>query len=243
MPAWTVHVGDCRDLLAGLADESIDAVVCDPPYGLSILGADWDHEPIVFASETWRALGRVLKPGAHVVAFGAPRTVHRLTCAIEDAGFEIRDQLQWLYGSGMPKAQLRGRHAGLAGGLKPGCEPIVLARKSLTGTLSQNIDAYGVGQRFPANVLLDEVAAALLDQQTGTLKSGSRKAGTYRGMGYAGAPARAYPAVIGDSGGGSRFFYVAKPGPRERNAGLAAGQTNQHKTVKPVELMRWLCRR
>jgi DNA modification methylase len=94
--------GDCREILAGMEEASVDAVVCDPPYGLSFMGKDWDHG--VPGVEFWRATLRVLKPGGHLVAFGGTRTFHRLTCAIEDAGFEVRDVLSWMYGSGFPKS-------------------------------------------------------------------------------------------------------------------------------------------
>src|ERR1035437_1690930 len=82
--------------------ESVDAVVCDPPYGLAFMGKEWDHG--VPGVPFWTEALRVLKPGGHLLAFGGTRTFHRLTCAIEDAGFEIRDCLSWLYGSGFPKS-------------------------------------------------------------------------------------------------------------------------------------------
>lgn len=191
--------------------------------------------------ETWaREAYRVLKPGGHLLAFGAPRTFHRLTAALEDAGFDIRDCLMWLYGSGWPK------HPTV---LKPAWEPIVLARRPLDGTIAGNVAAHGTGAldveaaripggerplfvatstrswaqgrspvgrsvgttdlgRWPANVVLDEVAAAMVDAQ---------------------------------SEGASRFFYCAKSAPSERDAGLE-GVRNSHPTVKPVALMRWLVR-
>lgn len=100
----TVNVGDARELLAGLADASIDAVVTDPPYELGFMGKAWDGAGIAYSVELWRAVLRVMKPGAHLLAFGGTRTYHRMTCAIEDAGFEIRDALCWLYGQGFPKS-------------------------------------------------------------------------------------------------------------------------------------------
>lgn len=97
--------------------------------------------------EEWAAhLFRVLKPGAHMVCFGSPRTYHRLTCGLEDAGFEIRDGLQWLFGSGFPKSHnLEGEHEGWGTALKPANEPIVLARKPLEGTVAENMAKYGTG--------------------------------------------------------------------------------------------------
>tara|TARA_R110000824_G_scaffold66827_9_gene173181 strand:+ start:2586 stop:3746 length:1161 start_codon:yes stop_codon:yes gene_type:complete len=98
----TLYRGDCLDVLAAMEPESVDAIVCDPPYGLGFMGKKWDALP---PGEDWARLClRVLKPGGHLVAFGGTRTVHRLTCAIEDGGFEIRDTVAWLYWSGFPKS-------------------------------------------------------------------------------------------------------------------------------------------
>ena len=97
----SLYCGDLRDVLPTLPEASVDFVCTDPPYGLSFMEKDWDHE--VPGPEYWRAIARVCKPGALMLAFGGTRTYHRLTCAIEDAGWEIRDCLMWLYGQGMPK--------------------------------------------------------------------------------------------------------------------------------------------
>jgi len=99
---YTLHTGDCRDVMATLPAESVDAIVCDPPYGLSFMGKGWDHG--VPGVDFWAEALRVLKPGGHLIAFGGTRTYHRLAVAIEDAGFEVRDCLMWLYGSGFPKS-------------------------------------------------------------------------------------------------------------------------------------------
>lgn len=98
----TLHSGDCLDILPTLVENSIDSCVTDPPYGLSFMGRGWDHG--VPGIEFWREVYRTLKPGAHLVAFGGTRTYHRMACAIEDAGFEIRDSLMWVYGQGFPKS-------------------------------------------------------------------------------------------------------------------------------------------
>ena len=100
----TLHLGDCRAVLATLDDDSIDAIVCDPPYELNFMGRAWDSSGIAYDVTVWRQCLRVLKPGGHLIAFGGSRTYHRLAVAIEDAGFEIRDQIQWIYGSGFPKS-------------------------------------------------------------------------------------------------------------------------------------------
>lgn len=213
---------------------------------------------------------RVLKPGGHLLAFGGTRTWHRLAVAVEDAGFEIRDNLAWLYGSGFPKSlnlvDESGERTGQGTALKPAFEPIVMARKPLTGTVAANVLEHGTGAlnidatridmgadydpnavqrqssssagmgglgesgykanheqakfnakgRWPANVILDESQAEALDEQSGTLTSGSRKAGTHGLMGYMGADAAPMPEVVGDTGGASRFFYVAKAPKSER---------------------------
>lgn len=98
----TVYDGDCFELLAALPDESVDAIVCDPPYGIGFMGRGWDA---AVPSEKWaRECLRVLKPGGHLVAFAATRTLHRLVVACEDAGFEVRDTVHWVYWSGFPKS-------------------------------------------------------------------------------------------------------------------------------------------
>ena len=98
----TLYHGDCREILAGLPDESVSAVVTDPPYGLAFMGKKWDYD--VPAVEVWAECLRVLKPGGHLLAFAGTRTQHRMATAIEDAGFEIRDMIAWVYGSGFPKS-------------------------------------------------------------------------------------------------------------------------------------------
>ena len=100
---YTLHHGDCREVMAKLDAESVDAVICDGPYGLSFMGKGWDHG--VPGVDFWTEALRVAKPGAHLLAFGGTRTYHRLACAIEDAGWEIRDCVMWVYGSGFPKSR------------------------------------------------------------------------------------------------------------------------------------------
>ncbi|AEK08207.1 DNA methylase [Mycobacterium phage EricMillard] len=99
-----IRPGDCRDVLASFPDASVDAILTDPPYELGFMGKKWDNSGIAFDVEMWEQCLRVLKPGGHLLAFGGSRTWHRLTVAIEDAGFEIRDSIAWLYGSGFPKS-------------------------------------------------------------------------------------------------------------------------------------------
>jgi len=249
------------------------------------MGKDWDGTGVAFDSGTWIAVMRVLKPGGHILAFGGTRTFHRLTCAIEDAGFEIRDCLSWLYGSGFPKSHNIGNGRGTA--LKPAWEPIVLARKPLIGTVAKNVERFRTGAinvdgcrietsdvlswgsreigdgikygtiakerqtpgeqhalgRWPANLVLDEDAAAMLDAEVGTLKSGrlDRSQITAANKTYGKAPKERKGIYETDTGGPSRFFYCAKASRAERNAGLE-GMPNGHPTIKPLALMRWLVR-
>ena len=333
--------GNSLHVLKELEPNSIDSVVTDPPYGLSFMGKKWDYD--VPSVELWREVLRVLKPGGHVLSFGGTRTYHRMVVNIEDAGFEIRDQLQWLYGSGFPKSMdvskaidkaagaerevlgvagksgsLRNAMAGdFAGGeymstapatdlakkwqgwgtaLKPANEPIVLARKPLAPkhTVAQNVEAFGTGAlnieasriatddnlnggayssgkrvrnesafgggvgggvmsgaigdfvqpqgRWPANILFDEEAAAVLDSQSGFSKSpaqtkakNSSQPETKNSYGVYSSEGRIIQGHA-DSGGASRFFYVAKASKRER------GEGNGHPTVKPIKLMEHLVR-
>jgi DNA modification methylase len=327
--SWRIIEGDCLEVMARGTSASIDAIVCDPPYGLGFMGKKWDVLPpgVPWAQECLR----VLRPGGHLLAFGGSRTSHRLVCAIEDAGFEIRDTIAWLYGTGFPKSLNvskaidkasgaerevvgEGRWAGVRGtsrapaqgasnggkqggynmagcppvtapatpeaerwdgwgtALKPAHEPIVVARKPLTGTVAANVLAHGTGAinvdgcrigtgqggaregeasadrrytangatnfaptpgprggdalgRWPANVVLDEQAAAMLDEQTGDLRSGSgplnrnndKFRNTYGAFSGGNEPA---DVLYGDSGGASRFLYIAKASSAERNAGL-----------------------
>ena len=101
---WRVMFGSCLDRLKDLEDNSVDAVVTDPPYELGFMGKSWDSSGIAYNVDVWRECLRVLKPGGHVLAFGGSRTWHRLAVAVEDAGFEIRDSIAWIYGSGFPKS-------------------------------------------------------------------------------------------------------------------------------------------
>ena len=137
--------GDCIKEMQKLIDDGVqvDSVVTDPPYELGFMGRSWDSTGIAFQKETWELAYKLLKPGGHLLAFSASRNYHRMAVAIEDAGFEIRDQMMWLYGSGFPKSLNLGNGWGTA--LKPAHEPIVMARKLLEGTNKQNMEKYGVG--------------------------------------------------------------------------------------------------
>ena len=116
----TLYLGDCMEILPTLDACSADSIITDPPYGLKFMGKNWDHG--IPGEHFWREATRVAKPGAFLLAFGGTRTFHRLACAIEDAGWELRDTIMWVYGSGFPKS-----HNGPWGGtaLKPAWEPIL----------------------------------------------------------------------------------------------------------------------
>jgi DNA modification methylase len=338
VPEWIVHHGDCRDVLATLAPESIDSALMDPPYGLGFMGAEWDkfggrgmkaetiaaqkaaeerNEPFgrsgkaakpapgekaafkAFMGEVASACLRVLKPGAHVLVFGGTRTYHWMADAWEDAGFEVRDMMSWLYGQGFPKNvniakaidkafgvqpvavlpadlgmannpdwndlktkkvmpppttpdAIKWRGFGTA--LKPALEPLMLARKPIDGPIYRNVmergtgalnlDACAVGGdgtrqepeaytkvnpsgRWPANVVMDEAAGAILDAQAGVSKDGVAVKRNGRGGRFCHSQEDKLGAPVpdqgyGGSGGPSRFYYCPKPCKAEKEAGLAA---------------------
>ena len=103
-PSARLLIGDCRETMLKLPDASVDAVVTDPPYELGFMGKGWDASGIAYDPKMWVQVLRVLKPGGHLLAFGGTRTYHRMACAVEDAGFEVRDSIHWIYGSGFPKS-------------------------------------------------------------------------------------------------------------------------------------------
>ena len=161
---WSLLHADCRTVMANMGDDTIDAVVCDPPYHLSsivkrfgsataapaqvgasrgFMGKEWDGGDIAFDPTLWAEVLRVLKPGGYLIAFSGTRTYHRMACAIEDAGFEIRDMLEWLYGSGFPKGGLDDQGRGVA--LKPAHEPACMARKPFRGSVAQCLETWGTG--------------------------------------------------------------------------------------------------
>jgi DNA modification methylase len=336
MGALRVITGDCLEVLPTVGDGSVDAIVTDPPYGLGFMGKQWDDLP---PGVKWaRECLRVLKPGGHLLAFGGTRTYHRLACAIEDAGFEVRDCLAWLYGSGFPKSRdvskaidkaagatrevvgprirVDGKAPGIVGNqgartmgvfgdlptdvtgpatpdaeqwngwgtaLKPAHEPIVLARKPLTGTVARNVLAHGTGALNvdATRIEMSDADRAVVDARSGAGYGTGVSVGAHHGRDegerFTSAPAGRWPAnVVLDPeaaamlGAVSRFFYVAKASRAERNAGLdgfeeqtiklpgkatrfnpqtgeltdgyTGERRNTHPTVKPIDLMRWLVR-
>lgn len=155
--SYKLYNGDMLDMLQVIEPESIDAIVCDPPYELGFMNKSWDSTGIAFKKETWENCLKVLKPGGYLLAFGGSRTYHRIACAIEDAGFEIRDCVMYLYGTGFPKSMDIGLAIGKKNGasqnewqgwgtcLKPAYEPIIVARKPFKGSVVDNIIKYRVG--------------------------------------------------------------------------------------------------
>jgi site-specific DNA-methyltransferase (adenine-specific) len=142
---YKLILGDCLLKLKELEDNSVDSIVTDPPYGISFMGKNWDYD--VPSVEIWKECLRVLKPGGHLLSFSSPRTYHRMAINVEDAGFEIREQIMWVFGSGFPKSHnLKDEWEGWGTALKPAHEPIVMARKPLSEkTISSNVKEYGTG--------------------------------------------------------------------------------------------------
>lgn len=295
---WNIIQGDCLEVLKSYPDNHFSAIVTDPPYGLSFMNKGWDHS--VPGIEYWTECLRVAKPGGYLLAMGGTRTFHRLCCAIEDSGFEVRDTIMWLYGQGFPKSH---NHFGILGygtALKPAVEPIIMAMKPCEGTFKQNAEKWGqaginidecrigitggtkrseqfdypkkedgtedrsqhwarIGHsikhvqkgRWPANVILDEEAAEMLDAQSGMSKSiysmTAQPVKTSKGCiggGFSNHFSK-HPeghkksnkhirGGFSDFGGASRFFYCAKASSSER------GEDNRHPTVKPLKLMEYL---
>jgi len=135
----SLHHGDCLEVLRTILDCSVDAVVTDPPYGLAFMGKRWDYD--VPSVEIWAECLRVLKPGGHLLAFAGTRTQHRMAVRIEDAGFEIRDMIAWVYGSGFPKSQNVGKAIDKAAGAER--EVVGVAK----GAGSSNTNSLGVCQQ------------------------------------------------------------------------------------------------
>ena len=238
-----LFVGDCREVLARIPDGVVDSVVCDPPYELGFMGKVWDASGVAYDVNLWGEVLRVLKPGGHLLAFGGSRTYHRLACAIEDAGFEIRDQIMWVYGSGFPKSLNVGKQPGCeewegwGTALKPAHEPIVVARKPLVGTVAANVLEWGVGGM---NIDGCRVGRADGDEshaghRTATFGTQNTLSGGDGSGGWSQNDGGRWPAnLIHDgsdevlelfpeerqSGSAARFFYCAKAGKKERNHGL-----------------------
>ena len=232
-----VIVGDSREVLCQLPTDSVDAGLTDPPYELNYGAKAWDRTGIAYAVDLWREVLRVLKPGAHLLAFGAPRTYHRLACAIEDAGFSIRDTIQWWYGTGYPASMTLAEGVGTA--LKPGYEPVVLARKPPLGTTKSTYQRWGTGglrvfatpleeNRWPANVILSHSPRCTLVTEKATTPRPAMSFSPHDDAKFDVVHDREVILCADDcpvktldaTGGDSRFFYVTKPTREERDQGL-----------------------
>jgi site-specific DNA-methyltransferase (adenine-specific) len=283
-------LGDCLEKLKELDDDSVDSIVTDPPYGLSFMGKDWDHIKATkeTKSQVVKGLGagmkmttladniefekwvtewsmecyRVLKPGGYMLAFGGSRMYHRLASGVENAGFEIRDQMMWVYGSGFPKSMNLGHkideYQGWGTALKPAHEPIVMGRKPISEkTVVDNVLKWGTG-----GINID---GCRVEGKPRTSHKDGNKVGNYQsekkygqiadGAVCDGAEGR-FPAniifdeeagkMLPDAGQGgygeettssaSRFFYCPKTSKSDRSEG------NIHPTVKPTDLMAYLIR-
>lgn len=262
---WGLLHGDAMNVLALLPDQSIDAVISDPPYGIAFNDNHWDGGALTSGVEFERwatawalELRRILRPGGYVASFGAPRTVHRLVSGLEDAGLQIRDQLLWLYGSGMPKSW--GLPHDLGSALKPAYEPIVLARAPLEGTALANLERWGTGvMDIGATRVRDELADVTTSADV--VARWPANLGLLHSAGCSSRKCEGQCAVrqINEETGRpvSRFFYCAKAQRAEREAGLEEHQqhvapiffkggrtprANSHPTVKPLAVMQWLTR-
>jgi DNA modification methylase len=237
-----LYTADCVQVMPELEPGKISSVVTDPPYELGFMGKKWDASGIAYSVEMWKQAFRLLPPGGHLVAFGGSRTYHRMTCAIEDAGFEIRDCLMWLYGSGFPKSRnLDGEWDGWGTALKPAHEPIVLARKPLDGTVAENVQEHGTGAlnidgcRVGTN---DKIRITANNNIRGNAYA-SDTSDRHRDTTYVPSPEGRWPANLildeaaGEmldaqtSDGASRFFYCPKTSKAERNAGLEGFEKKQ----------------
>lgn len=170
-PESRIYTGDCRAIMRHMLtndyfDGSFDSIITDPPYEIGFMGKAWDKSGVSYDPATWELAFKLLKPGGHLLAFGGARTYHRIACAIENAGFDIRDQIMWIYGSGFPKSKnLDGDWDGWGTALKPAHEPIVVARKPFEGAVLTNVLQHGTGA-----LNIDACRIAVGDEQlrTGT---------------------------------------------------------------------------
>lgn len=260
-----LHLGNNIDILKQYPDNHFDSIVTDPPYGIEFLAKEWDKN--TGAVETWKQCFRVLKPGGYLLAFSAARTYHHLATNIESVGFKIRDQLMWLYSSGFPKAQdigkaidkrngineslkppIQSEWAGWKTALKPAHEPIVMARKPFRGSTVDNVLEHGVGALNidATRISFDEDTPYWKSWKKNSLQTGgpifqeSKQSIEYSKSDtetYGYSDQGRFPSnVIGEVEGYQKFFYCPKVSRAERHIGCE----NNHPTVKPVALMKYL---
>jgi len=249
-----LHNADCYETLKGLADNSIDAIITDPPYDINFMGKSWDKKSLITNVDFWKECLRVLKHGGHLLAFGHSRTSHRMVSAVEDAGFEIRDTIMWIYGSGFPKSHNVGNKdkdwEGWGSALKPAHEPIVLTRKPLEGTMVSNVRKWGVGAlnidatRIGHNEDFSKIKGRSVIINSGCPEGHSEESESFQkakeklqNLGRWTANVILDEEAGKELGEASRFFYCPKVNKKERNAGVSK---NEHPTVKPIALMEYL---
>lgn len=254
---YTLHTGDCLEVLKTIPENSIDTCITDPPYELSFMNNKWDASGISFQKETWQEVLRVLKPGATMMAFGGSRTFHRIAVAIEDAGFNIIDSIFWCNAQGFPKSHniekaMKRNYgeteskawAGYGTQLKPAYEPILIAQKPLDGTYAENAYKYDVAGYWidGGRIQGEPVPINKLEQWSGF---GQKERPEYKQeMNTKGR----YPSNFIHDGsdeviellpeGADRFFYCTKASKKEKSYPVK----NNHPTVKPLELIKYLVR-
>lgn len=268
---YQIIQGNNIDVLKTFPDNYFDSVVTDPPYGISFLGKDWDSD--TGSLETYQECLRVLKPGGYLLAFSAARTYHHLAITIERAGFEIRDQIMWIYSSGFPKSHDVGKklnkqnidndYQGWGNALKPAHEPICMARKPCVGSIVNNVQQYGTGAiNIDGCRIGDDIMPVGAHTQTSSLFDKNKKSAYAEETRIGRFPSN----VIGEIEGYQKFFYCPKVNRNERHSGfdlstiptnpegkydrsegmgnaldrLLTKKGNNHPTVKPVELMKYL---
>jgi DNA modification methylase len=182
----TVYLGSNLDILPTLPDNSVDSIVTDPPYELGFMGKKWDSSGIAYSVELWQECLRVLKPGGHLLAFGGSRTWHRLAVAIEDAGFEMRDSIAWLYGSGFPKSMdvAKSIEAKLVTG-----SANKQAFKNLNGTTEERTDRGGLSKKHSDNDRPSDYTETAQGDYLRTLEPTTNEAKKWAGWGTALKPA------------------------------------------------------
>jgi len=251
-------IGDSRAVLPTLDAERFDACVTDPPYEIGLVGKRWDRSGVAFDPAFWRSVLRTLKPGGHLLAFGGTRTAHRMVCAIEDAGFEIRDTLQWLYNNGYPKnarTQLKPAHEPITLARKPGpLLPLGIAECRLEGRPVQcgnlrdtekPILSASMGPKkstrfdYQRRLLAGEIQGRFPSNVLFSHIADCTDSECAPGCAVAELDRQCPPERIAARKGSGRFFFCGKASPRER---LIGGVKNPHPTVKPLHLMRYLVR-